>query len=744
MNFKPLKKSTSAIALLTYFLYALYIFYPSASSTGVINGEDAGNPITPSQVMVAFELGSSTLSFGNVLTYKNFIAGAALPLQLLHVIFSKVGLTTQFPAFVFIITYAMAANGIFFLARRLGCNIAASYFAGGIYVSSPIFFNYTIFGWNYVLIAMAIMPYATFFFIRSLERGSQDDAIKSGVLFFFATLQSQSFLWFPIIYIAVVLSVRSQPWVVKLRTITITIATGLLLNLHVILPALFFPDPALQGSSYVFSGASLGTTAHFYPLNTLRLFGGLFNYQYENIFQSPTGALCTFIFSGMAICGLLTSKVESHRSYTNAALILFCIPLFIWILSFNREILVHIPFSNVFRDLARFSVLSAFGLALLIAFGINSLTLVGSTFLRYLVYFLSTVTLCIFAFPFVNGNLYYDGPRRLFDSRLSHFELDQNYLQVEKFLTADHDDFKVIYLPISFNATVKSLSHPQFKDGVRDIFSIYSPKPGLFSLDDRGRGDESEFSHLMASLQSDLKVFNGSNIKYFIFRNDVESYIVDLVGGSTDDSIIYNTLVRNAEIALENGVVTIFKNVNWREKVSLNAPNPGRLDLKTNAMLSFVRVDPTLYLVVLRSEPGDVAIRFLESFSNLWRLTVIPEEYLNVMQVNLFDSSSVLDYLRKILMKLRLQYDLLFASEYAFVDHSPSGVGGNDFNFSIQDLCSSAGSSCRVEPDGSRTIFLAIEYGPQKYFSFLLLTSFLLFFLFVICVFLMRDQRNPY
>jgi hypothetical protein len=248
----------------------------------------------------------------------------------------------------------------------------------------------------------------------------------------------------------------------------------------------------------------------------------------------------------------------------------------------------------------------------------------------------------------------------------------------------------------------------------------------------------------MASLQSNLKLFNGSNIKYFIFRNDVESYSIDSVGGATDDSIIYNTLVKNAEIALENDVVTIFKNVNWREKVSLNAPNSGRLDLKTNAMLSFVRVDPTLYLIELRSEPGDVAIRFLESFSNLWRLTVISEEYLNVMQVNLFDSSSVLDYLRKILMKLRLQYDLLFAPEYAFVDHSPSGIVGNDFNFSIQDLCSAAGSSCRVEPDGSRIIFLAIEFGPQKYFSFLLLASILLFFLFVICGFLIKDQRSPY
>jgi hypothetical protein len=508
------------------FLYAIItIFFLKdiLFSSGVIAGGDWGFPATIIQINEYFKKAFTFwTNNGNLFgTRQSFLT--LLPIQLLAKIFVTIGIGGSIFGKVFLLfVFIFASYSFYSLARFFKFGKFISILAGIIYTTTPLFFNYSIMGWQYVILTMGLMPFAVKYFIRAVQENKIKYAIIAGIIYALSLMQSQSIFWFMIVFILLgfYLINDRRSFFTYFKTLMIVSIICILLNSHWILGLLLIADKGVSGSDIVNSEISLGTLLKFYPLNIIRLFGSLYNFQYETVINKSNYLFLSFFLPILAFCSLF---LKQNKKLIISFWLIGLVPILMYILNFNRDILLKIPFSNVIRDFSRFTVLSTFAYTILALFFLNFLLGNKTKALKYFGFILIFIWF-LSIFPWWTGELTNWKDSVGSDMRLRTKIFSEEYIEIENDFVKKKLDQKAIYMPLGGTSDFEDdLKFRGIYHGAQDIFAGNSPIPGVLLINDRTLGHIAEYVDVIKNnLDKNLvKILNATSIKYFVIRKNM-------------------------------------------------------------------------------------------------------------------------------------------------------------------------------------------------------------------------------
>lgn len=654
--------------------------------------------------------------------------------------------------------------------QRFGLTVAITSF-----VFSALTFDYLLMGWVYALVALSLLPLCLWAFIRGLE-GNRALLLLSGVFFALSPVQSQAVIWYFLCLLAVAAThffSQRNPWraVKALAVVLLIFALG---NAYW-LPGLFlYPPSYVASSDIVNSAVSLGIMGHYQPLNTLRVWGSLYNFQFETIQTSAGLAVFSFFVPVLAIYGLLTAR----SPYKWAFALLMLSPIMLMFLGNNRGLLAAIPFANAFRDVPRFSVLALLGTSVLAGLGAGNLfqwtaarwgrfgQAGATTFLA--------IGLAGATYPWWSGEMTNWQATKGPDIRLRFKEFPESYFHLESRLADERLLQKAMYYPLG--GTVSFRDDPRFTGAyqeTQDIFAMYSPVPGVVAISDRKFGAIDRLMDRLAHDEPDraqLNMLAESGVRLFIFRRNL------LGPHPTPSASRVQEMVDNGEWTLwfEDREVVAYAAKRFKPTVFTVPVN--KTDANSDApTVEFRKLDSTLYRVRIHNVREPFTLVFNETHNIHWRLALANSAQPGIQSLALSANpdksdgaarrSEVDAYLASGWLTLpastaakglgaaenrslgfvsaknggSIQNDNLPASAFLDVLKMPSVAEGshtiangfaNGWTLDPSMVCK-APNACVREADGKLTMDMVIEFVPQRVFyiggAVTLTTLFLLF-----------------
>lgn len=508
-----------------FVLISVFLFRNVIDSPGVILGGDWCFPVT--QIQVKRLIGCMTSSWNDtVLLGSRNLTLTSLPFGLFVALSSFLGIPPfQCQRIILVLLFTFAGYTTYDLLLFLRVHRLVALFGGVFYITSPVIFNYTLMGWIFVLFAMGLLPIACKYFIRAVQENRVSFALLTGILYALAMIQSQSLFWFIIVFIILGLYLIHDraSLLGYAKMLGIVCACFLLVSSYWLLGLVFVPEQVVYGSRLVQSAGSLGTMGHFYPLNILRLFGSLFNFQYESILKSADLSALSLLLPLMAASPLLAT---SHKRLIVALWLIGLVPALMFALDTYRELLLCIPFSNVIRDFPRFSIMSAFAYSILVGFFVNLLYQPsGENRTCKRIALLSCLTVWfLLLYPWWSGEFtswqHGKGP----DFRLRTKVFHGDYYKMERLLDRQKMDYRAVFMPVG--GTVSMHDDPKFlglHKEVQDIFAAYSPVPGVLVLSDKSLGHSDAYLRMVAEHMRDdpLGTLRLTNVRLFVLRKNL-------------------------------------------------------------------------------------------------------------------------------------------------------------------------------------------------------------------------------
>ncbi len=569
MNFKKYLN-----IFLIYLIVATLLFLPVLLKSGAILGGDWSYPIDLNQIDAAFRasLHSWTHS-GNLFGIREIAPMSVIFVSVLK-FFSLFGITGDITMKILIVLFfALAASNMFLLLTKYKFSFWLKLFIGFIYILTPIFFNYVLMGWIYVILALALLPLFVYLFSSAIETNNFRYAFFSSLVFSLAILQSQAAIWYPITMIAIIIGYSDSLTTFSrgLKMFVLTLLAFCLLNLYWLPGVILFPDKLLTSSTLVTSSISLGTSLRLSASNIFRAWGSLFNYQFETAFPSAFATI-SFTMPVLVITSLIFFR--KYRREIIYLIIMMMTPMLLFLI--DRETLATLPLSNVIRDVARFTVLSTFSLVVLSGIAINGI--VNSKF-RYQKFLLALIIifLLINASPFFNLSLFKNN-KSDYDFRMRTLVWPDEYRQLEDSF-GGQENVRALCLPIG--GTLSINSDLRFRGDFRqtwDIYASYSNAPGMIGFSDRDNGVSSdlvsEINTAIKNKDSDrlVKYLDVGKIDYLVFRRDIGVYVNAPEDFNNQfESLLFDIInQKKAEKYLDQGSLLVLKFPN-QEKIS--APN---------------------------------------------------------------------------------------------------------------------------------------------------------------------------
>jgi len=651
-----------------YLIISLCFFGKILMSPGLIIGGDWGLPETFTQMRTfavqgmfiwrhntesLFGLAASNL---NDYPFRLFVGG--LPI---------IGVNGEIlTKFLLVFLFTFAGYSIYSYCRFLKINEFASALAGFFFITTPLFFNYSVMGWQFVLLALGLFPLALMNYELSIRTNKLRYAIITGLIYSLAVLQSQAIIWYPLAFIILSVFITSSK-VDLLKCLKFLIIIFLIfLAIHIcwILPLLFSKSSVIAQAVSQYDISRFASRLNM--LNLLRLWGSLFNYQYESAFFSYLIFL-SFVPAIVAYFALILRKKDKRGLYFA---ILSLLPLLFYL---GRNVLLYIPFSNVIRDCSRNIVFSTFSYPILIAMTIDALinkrnklsfnTLKFSGYKNILGYTL-IILIVLNSYPFWTGELY--GKSRYgYDIRLRTLRFPKEYYTVEKMLTKKKIDFKVLYLPMG--GRMGLLHDKRFYGAyneIADIFANYAQVPSVINISDKGIGVAQDYANvLQESINYNkslllLNLLNLANIKYIIIRlntylgsnqlsmkeiaQNLEKinrlpktyeknsivifenpyFLLPYIYPSVENAIIYNNLdsmVNMIEASSSNKLPLFIEKAHLKMDLHILA------NTQTYPNITFRKINPTKYKVIIDNATRPFFLVFSESYHPKWKAYIKTE-----------------------------------------------------------------------------------------------------------------------
>ncbi len=780
-TFSELRNSTGRIiAILIGF--ALLIYLPN----GNYLGGDWGLPATQYQANNFFYpwTWSSAINFG----IPNFIGILGLPFQFFIQTAVKSGFPIEYLGkSLLALLFSLAYLFLYGLLRYLKLGVYASIAGGLVYITTPVFFNYSLMGWQFALFAMALFPLAIQWLCQSVREDNLRYAVGVSFVWSLAALQSQSLIWLPLLFFGFGFYLIHDRLSAQVffKKIGIIFALFIGLNGHWWFPIAIFQDENITSGAIVLSQISVGADSKFNTLNALRLWGSLFNFQYESAMSNGL-LLCTWLLPIIMIMAFFSPKTDSRRIATIMGLFAIMLPISLLLLNGYREILAEIPGAGLIRQLSRFTVLTSFAYAVLIAILLDSLAS-SRRFLAH--FFLCAVSAMLITsiWPWWTGQLLgsnSSGP----DFRLRVKSFSHDYYAVENYLSHIGMKTRALYLPYGMSSSYKD--DPKFRgmfNEAVDVFAAYSPVPGIFMPNDRPSPTSDYTSYLQAA-DSVVTATRFTPTNLYIVRENLDSEfeqynfsdeffdkiwsgeLVKIYARKSTVPLIYSPSIRQ----LHNGFVDDLDEV-------ISSPHAGdgmavifsTQNLAKDVVNKFVsgstasvgveyrRINPTKYRIRLHNARENVPLLFGEGFSRGWRLYPIaykspPKGLLaqnettslglnryqaNSLEINDYSARGWISFYEKKFISKRffgsIENDNLPTGSLMDTWNSsplPEGqhikINGyaNGWLVDIEYLCARS-EYCHRNSDGSIDAELIMEFWPQQAFYFgLAITAFTLMF----------------
>lgn len=650
---RGLSKKKLFIALL-YLLFSLLILRGVLLSHGRIIGNDWGGlPTTISDITNTFhEYLFSWSNSGNALGTLNFAQNSLITMSLMK-FFSFFGVNgILFVKMFLVFVFALSGYSMYTLLRYFKLQNTVSFLGGILYITTPLFFNYTIMGWTYVLLFMAMLPFGVLYFIKAHVENSLKNIIIVAFIFEIMLLQSQAIVWFPLTLLAlsIYLVSNKKTFMVYIKNLALLFLLTLLLNLWWGLTTIFVKSPAIFSSDILMSSESLGASIMLVPLNIIRLYGSLFNNQFEYVIKSHGLSILSFLIPMLVVYSFfLKDKIRLRVTFFTLSIV----PLLFYFLNFRRDLLSSIPLINIVRDFGRFAVLSTFAITIIAAIAINYFYKNKRS-----LFYVILVLFFIFMFPWYGNYLTKYEAGLAEHQRIRTEEFPQSYSDVYSFLNEQKIDSKGIFLPAS--VIVELSDDPRFNgdfQGFYDTFFSYSKFHGWYPSNSRNNGLGDYFTKVL------LDINNSESYKNFLKLTDVSNIIIrtnmvyndkdkvltalsndaNLIKEYSSDKIIayltktenflphiytpVNTIVSDKSIGDIPGLVSS-PAYNIRSVIFLQNQNLGKAsELKTlptttekPPTLEFNKINLTKYRVVVHNATEKFPLVFSESFHDGWKL----------------------------------------------------------------------------------------------------------------------------
>jgi len=692
-----IKKKTTLTTLLAttlYLLISLAIFWPLLSSPGIILGGDWSLPASLVQLEAYFN--QVLYPWSNTLLGDRSLGLSALPLLVIYqvlALFFRISLTAKL---ILVILFFLSSFSFYLLLRYLKVYLPLAFIGGLIYSTTPIFFNYIIMGWVFILLAMSLLPFMVLYFIKAAKEQNAKNIAILGLISFFA-VQAQFIVWVSLIWLALsfYLIKSKKDVLIYLKYFFLSLAIYLLVNSYWLLGMLFFPDPRVTSSDILTSDVSWGIVAHLHPINTIRLYGSLYNFQFETIINTLSPLIFQALSFLLPILAVLSLFIKKNIKLVIALWSVGIIPFFLYILNFHREILLSIPFANVFRDFSRFTIISTFAYCVLAVISLNYLYLKNHK--KLLIFIIAIWAVSVYPWWTNKITTWQDGVGQ--DIRLRTKIFPQEYLETENYLASLLEEVKVLYLPI--NGMADYYADPRFHSSykeTRDIFAQYSPLPGGLEISDRNLGFATDFvTRLKQNLATDLlKTIEPTNIKYIVVRTDM------LIPN-------HQEILNQLDQAVENDLLSIHSTSANLVVYARNTTPPhlyATSETATVPKLTFTRINPAKYRILVEEATEPYQLVFLEKFHPYWKI------YLDssITNINRYYSNTIANYpLEKVnesnhhnIFFTSSLYDTWNKPTLADSSHAPIYGLANSWKITPQNV------------NGQTTYQLILEFQPLK------------------------------
>lgn len=737
---------------LFFVVIALFFFRGIILTPGVIIGNDWAFPSTVGQMEQSFK--NSTLTWSN----QGFLLGSrqsllhTLPINILFKLFAILGITGNIHTkLILIFLISFSGYSMYLLARFFRLNTLFSILAGLFYITAPIVFNYSIMGWQFVLLVMGILPLFVLNFIRSVQENNKKYTVIAGILYALSILQSQSVLWLMMIGLVVSIYVvrDKRSFFIYLKSLSIVVIIFFLLNFYWLLGVLLSTPQVVSGSDLIKSAVSMGTSGRLQPLEIIRLWGSLSNYMYESTIINSGLKFLSFIMPFLAICSLFSKK----RGREIALLWLIAvIPILLYLLNLFRDLLVYIPFANVVRDFSRFAILSTFAYSLLAVFFLEHLMNIKSHQKagRYLAVVLISIW-TIYIFPWWTGNVTdWNNRRECYDSRLHTRVFPHQYNDVDRFFLTEKEDQKALFIPFGGILDFKDDYAPYEKcNAVWDIFAAYSPIPGVVTITDRDLGQVKDYINAInTAIGGDfLPIIYPTNIHYIVLRknaipsSDANLFTMlqalskqNIISTSLDnDKVVIYTLPHSLPhwyipqtVAVTKSNVTDFYKITSKSNYKINSAiyfktqNKGQID-KLNALsnslegihMEFKKISNVKYRVLVHKARKPFPLVFNEAYHKDWKLYLIGNQNLDIGLKGNFVSHSRYQTIQNDNLRNGNLWETFFKRHISDGLHLTANAYANSWIIDPGAICKD-NNICARNSDGSYELEFVAEFWQQR------------------------------
>lgn len=335
------------LASCTYITISIFFLFGVIISQGDVAQQDWSIPVTASGTLAVF---SSTLFSWS---YNGFgSANKVWGFPFFEIINAALGQIGFFGGaeIKLLAVFLVALGGItaYALAKSLGLRRCSSFLVGLFFMTTPIVFNWLMFGWIFYLIAYDLLPLFLIAAKKFLETSDLRYALVSGIILSIATTQVSFILIYPVLGFLLALFESKGNVKIFVRGIVVTIVSILIwfltyLNFMVSLNSsnlLSF----YQGS---FLAATIAQFSHLSNiLNPIRLWGSTFNYQFETYFAKELTIL-SFVPLIIAVMAIAIRPRDRHVLFAAFAY------LFVFAAYFSYEnmsyIVLHLPYGSIFE-----------------------------------------------------------------------------------------------------------------------------------------------------------------------------------------------------------------------------------------------------------------------------------------------------------------------------------------------------------------------------------------------------------
>jgi len=675
-NKKMIFKGKNILIVLLFLSISLFLLKGIVFSNGILLGGDYNFPDSSTQINSYFKTFSSTwheTNFGMrslglssfLLAFLTFFFTSLFPF-ITSSIFLKI--------FLFILFFISMFSFYKFL-KFIKINDFIAIIGSIFYITTPIFFNYTIIGWQYVILTLALFPLVIMYFIKSVRDNRLKDKIILTLLIFFS-LQTQAIILYFISFFFLSIFLISNKIILTryIKIIIFTCILFLLTNFYWLIGLLIFPDKKVSGFNILESPISLGTAGNLKPVNIIRLFGSLFNNQFETIIKNYYWLIPFSFLIGFLVIG--TFFLKKRKKFILSFFLFGSIPLFFYYLNYFRKLLICIPFSDVIRDFARFSVLSTFAYVVLASLFLNFVFSKNKKLYK-LFGFVLILFWFISIFPWWSGEISKWENSKGSDMRLRTKNFSAEYFKREIDFSKKQLTQRAFFLPLG--GTVSFVDDKKFKGAfneTQDIFAGYSPIPGVLAISDRSNGYLNSYLSTISENQeklTDILKLNSTN--YFVIRKKMvlknKEVILDNLNNKEKNGEL-RTYTDNEELLIykktnilphiytsNNNLISkrdtdelprIVSGEDWetrsavffekqnagKDKIlseiknsKLQSPNKSQtqnseIQKDTLPILEFKKINPTKYRIRVHSATGEFPLVFSESFHEGWKNYLTP------------------------------------------------------------------------------------------------------------------------